>query len=140
MLDLISKLLAIYNYAKDIHYRAKGEAFYGLHLFMDRISDQINDQIDELKEVYYLGRGDLPPKSDEILKVVLGLLPDYSVDTRDELINLEELLRIAIESVDDIKKTGEVANGVSSLIDDIAKTLMLKYGLLHRAIVDLYDE
>ena len=34
---LISLLLAIYNYAKDIHYNCPGESFYSNHLLADAL-------------------------------------------------------------------------------------------------------
>ena len=35
MLDILARLTAIKHYAKDIHYNAKGDSFYAVHLLMD---------------------------------------------------------------------------------------------------------
>ncbi len=47
---LITYLLAIANFAKDIHYSCHGEAFYGKHLFADRIQENISEFIDQIKK------------------------------------------------------------------------------------------
>lgn len=133
MLDLIVKLTAIYNYAKDIHYRAKGESFYSTHLLMDKICDDINDQIDELKEVYYLGNTNLPPRSADILKIVYATIPEYSENIRTEVQNLGALVQEAITSTREVA-TYNGSNGVQSLVDDIARSLMLKNGLIQRTL------
>lgn len=135
MLDLIVKLTAIYNYAKDIHYRAKGESFYSIHLLMDRICEDINDQIDELKEVYYLGNINLPPKSADILKIVYATIPEYSDDVKTEIRLLCALIQEAITSTsEDVVYNG--SNGAQSLVDDIARSLMLKHGLIQRTLAE----
>ena len=46
--QLIMRITAIMNYAKDIHYTVHGDAFFGKHLFADRIDGDNNEYIDLL--------------------------------------------------------------------------------------------
>lgn len=129
MKDIIAKLLAIYHYAKDIHYTTQGPNFYSTHLLMDRICDGIHDQIDSIFEVCYLGTGKTPPTSYEILKVATANIPDG--------INLSDLLDLisnAIGAIEDVKKEYITFGGEQSLFDDIQKSLLQKKGLLERTV------
>ena len=72
---LIAYLLAIANFAKDIHYSCKGDAFYSKHLLADRIQDSIYDFIDGIKETCLLGNDILPLPSGEYLAKAMNL-PD----------------------------------------------------------------
>ena len=69
--SLIFHLLAIANYAKDIHYNCVGANFYGNHLFADRFIENIYEYIDQIKEVCLLGHQIKPKKSSEYLKLYL---------------------------------------------------------------------
>ena len=47
---LISYLVAICNYSKDIHYNSKGSAFYSKHILADLVLDGLDEKIDDIKE------------------------------------------------------------------------------------------
>lgn len=131
MFNLIERLMIIYYIAKDIHYSASGLDFYSIHLLMDKISDGIYDKIDEIKEVYYLGNGTLPPTNKEIIESVAISLPEF--DNYKDGINV--LIDVLSGTIDHCKKLVEdlsESKSVQSIIDDICNSLMLKYGLLMR--------
>lgn len=46
---LICYLIALQNFAKDIHYSCYGEAFYGKHLFADRLQEDLYDYVDQIR-------------------------------------------------------------------------------------------
>ena len=50
-LDLMAGLKSIWMAAKDLHYHAKGEPFYGLHLLADMVADS-EKFFDEIAEIY----------------------------------------------------------------------------------------
>lgn len=140
MKDIISKLLAIYHYAKDIHYTANGHDFYSIHKQMDEICDGIHDQIDSIFEVCYLGTGKTPPTSYEILKVATAIIPEEN-NRKDlielngiHLIELLDLISNTIGAIEDIKKQYITYGGEQSLFDDIQKSLLQKKGLLERTV------
>ena len=128
MIDVIVKLLAIYHYAKDIHYHATGETFYSTHLLMDRICNGIHDQIDAINEVAYLGQEREAPLSADTLKVATAILPPISKETQGNLARHYAIVSSAIESIDEAKEYEP--GGVVSLLDDIQKTLLQKKGLI----------
>lgn len=126
MLDILARLTAIKSYAKDIHYTAKGESFYSTHLLMDRVVDGLDDFIDSINEVCYMGSGDNPPSSKEVLRVAQVVIPVLT-DTRENLERLVGLIKSALSELDDIKGTDRADN---SLLDAIAQDLKLKRGLV----------
>ena len=131
MKDLIVRLTVIYNVAKDIHYQAHGIAFYGVHLLMDRVADGLNDYIDDIKENLYLGRGIMPPSSREILKQAEVMIPDLPNDDYAKVGQLASIINGTIENISElVANTTELMNGDIALLDDIAKDLRKKLGLL----------
>ena len=131
MLDLLSRLTAIKYYAKDIHYNAKGEQFYAVHLLMDRVADGLDTFSDTIKEVCYMGAGDEPPSSKEILKIAVDYIPYLGDDNKESLMFLGNLLLQALERLDSIKSTNKAD---TSVFDAIAQDLKLKYGLIEHCL------
>lgn len=130
MMDTIARLEAIYYTAKDIHYTAKGEPFYGIHILMDKITDGIQEQIDDLKETYFLNKGTIPTNA-EILQMALRLMPEITDDTIENIRSLSDLMGGLDENL------GEMDGftcGVRSLLDDIARSIEKKKGLLQRVL------
>lgn len=131
MLDILVRLEAIKSFAKDIHYTANGDEFYGIHLMMDRIAGGLDDFSDAIKETVYLGNNALPPSSKEILKYSLAYIPDI-MSVRENLLALRILIGETIAALDKI----EAARAENSLYDNIAQDLKLKLGLLNRTLND----
>ena len=100
--NLIVYLMTISSYAKDIHYNCAGENFYGNHLFADRINDNLNEFIDQLKEICLLGHNIKPLNSSEYLKRASDSVPkDISFSLMSELmLNTLSL----IETIEDVSK------------------------------------
>lgn len=129
MLDILARLTAIKYYAKDIHYTAKGEQFYAVHLLMDRVADGLDDFLDSINEVCYLGSGDTPPSSKEVLRLANAVIP--VITDGDNIERLIGLIRATLEELENIKDTDRADN---SLLDNIAQDLKLKLGLLNRQV------
>lgn len=120
---LIVNLLGIYNTAKDIHYSCSGPNFYGDHLLSDRIAENINEYIDQLKEICLLGRGYEPLKSYDYLVRVVDVIPHTS-----NFLNIKGLMEntlIHIEKLEDLSKADE------NLIGAIAQDIQNNIGLLN---------
>lgn len=130
MLDILARLTAIQQYAKDIHYTAKGDSFYGIHLLMDRVADGLDDFSDSIKETCYLGSGDLPPQSKEILRIAAAIIPVITED-KEDLERLGNLIRSTLQELNNIRDTDRADN---SLLDNIAQDLKLKLGLINRQV------
>ena len=129
MITLIEYLTAIREFAKDIHYHAKGEAFYGIHLLMDRVADGIYETIDQIKEVCYLGDINEVPQSRDLLKVAAAYIPEVSESNEENIGKLEELIAKALGHVETIETNSRASNAI---LDGIAQDLQLKRGLLWR--------
>lgn len=131
MLELLALLTAIKQYAKDIHYNAKGDSFYGIHLLMDRIADNLDSFGDTIKEVCYMGAGSEPPASRDILKYAVAYIPVIGEDNKASLTLLDNLIIKALEKVEAIKDTDRADN---SVLDSIAQDLKLKRGLVEHSL------
>lgn len=133
MYKLICYLTAIYQYSKTIHYEVKGEAFYGKHLFNDRIAENMNDYVDLIKEVVFLGHAKDAPSAVAILEGVLPLLPATEENDQQNYINLYNLIFNALDEIERLNKK-ELSVGDKNLIGGIAQDLQQNLGLLWRQI------
>ena len=131
MLELLALLTAIKQYAKDIHYNAKGESFYGIHLLMDRVADNLDSFSDTIKEVCYMGAGDEPPASRDVLKYAMAYIPLIGEDNKSSLSLLNNLILKALEKVESIKDTDRAD---TSVLDSVAQDLKLKRGLVEHSL------
>ena len=127
MLELLALLTAIKQYAKDIHYNSKGESFYGIHLLMDRVADNLDSFADTIKEVCYMGAGDEPPSSREILKYAIAYIPVLGEDNKSSLALLDNLIIKALEKLESITDKDRAD---TSVLDSVAQDLKLKRGLV----------
>ena len=133
MFGLICYLTAIYQYSKSVHYDVKGEAFYGKHLFNDRIADNMNDYVDLIKEVVFLGHATMPPTSGQVLEGALPLLPQMTDNDQQNFINLYNLIYDALEHIENLNKE-LLSVGDVNLLGGIAQDLQQNLGLLWRQI------
>ena len=131
----IALLIAVKGYAKNIHYKVHGEAFYGKHLFADRIAgandddDEIIDgYIDLLKEVCILGHGFEPLSTEEYYNNSLELFPETSEN--DDQLNFANMLTLIIQTLDFIENFKDLSKGDENLIGAIAQDLQQNAGLL----------
>lgn len=130
MIDTLARLVAIRETAKDIHYSANGDSFYGIHLLMDRVADDIDSQIDSIKEICFLGVNTLPPKSHEILSKAMDFIPN-SDNWKANLVVLQQIIIDTITHIEALDLDMADAN----LIGGIAESLKLKLGLISRTVI-----
>ena len=121
--NLIIHLMAISNYAKDIHYNCFGSNFYGNHLFADRIHENISDYIDQIKEICLLGHQLSPLHSSEYLKEAASLIP-YGAD-------FENMKEIMIKTMAIIEQIQNVSKGDENLLGAIAQDIQNNVGLIN---------
>lgn len=132
---LICYLIAIQQYAKDIHYTVHGEAFYGKHLFADRIADaQADDDImstyiDQMKEVCVLGHGFHTLPSVEYLQGAIELIPAVAdKNDKQNFLNMQTLLTDCLAFIDELEG---LTRGDENLIGAIAQDLQNNLGLIY---------
>lgn len=121
--NLIVSLLAIANYAKDIHYNCSGPNFYGDHLFADRFVEGIYEYIDQLKEVCLLGHDIKPLHSSEYLIQAGQLVPDGY--------RFESIRTLMIDALILIEDIVNISKGDENLIGAIAQDIQNNVGLLN---------
>lgn len=133
---LICFLIAIQNFAKDIHYSCKGEGFYGKHLLADRIYAGLNDFIDQLKETCYLGNNVLPLPSGEYLARAMNLLPKVEMEDKKNFQSMQKLLIDCLVLTQEMLTDNNTARGEVSLVDSISQDLQQKLGLVNLQVKD----
>lgn len=126
---LISYLLAIANFAKDIHYSCHGESFYGKHLFADRIQENIYEFIDQIKEICLLGNDVEPLSSIEYLRQAADIIPVKK--PTDDKTNFKEMQNLIIEALTVIEEIRDITKGEENLIGAIAQDLQNNLGLVN---------
>ena len=134
LFDLLKLLYCIRFFAKDIHYTAKGENFYGEHLFADRIFDGIDGFIDDINENLYLGFEEEAPKSKNVMGAVFDALPDSGSDIHEDWVLLYDMITQALELIYKIEEEYQVPQ-INAVLDGIADDLQKKKGLIWRRIL-----
>ena len=129
--NLICSLIAIQNFCKDIHYNCKGDAFYSKHLLADRVQENINDYIDQIKELCILGNDEEVLPSGEYLSRATSLIPELSSDDRVSFKRLEILI---VNVLALIQQFNDVSKGEDDLYSTIAADLQGNLGLINRQI------
>ena len=125
MHKLISYIIAIQNFNKDIHYSVKGNNMYADHLLVDKFSF---DYIDDLKEVSLLGNGIEPLDSKKYLKTAIDLIPTKDNDTNKNFVLLQNLVADCLRH---IQNMGELTKADENLIGSISQDMQQYYGLLN---------
>lgn len=138
--NLIVKLLVIQNIANDIHYLCHGAAFYGKHIFVDKI--KFRKDIDKIKEVCLLGNEIRPLQNKEYLKMAILELP--MLEEKDDKRNFEILwdkINDALVVINGNKTLGivglkDLTKGEENLIGGIAEKLQQFKGLISLQLED----
>jgi DNA-binding ferritin-like protein len=123
---LIAYLFSIQAFAKDIHYSAKGEAFYSKHLLADEIYKGIDEHIDSLIETCIL-------PFDESYRI-FNFWEAAIIKIRNKEISFESLRELIVETLEYIDKTNGSSQGEQALIDNVAQDLQRKLGLITRQV------
>lgn len=131
IIDLLKSLYLIRFYSKDIHYNVKGPNFWSDHEFADEIYKDIDDNIDDINEVLFLGFEKPAPTSKEILQAVIEELPPVSTDQTQCWKNLYGLIVNALDVIESIEAEWDMP-ALNSVLDNVANDLQKKRGLIWR--------
>lgn len=130
--EIIIYLMAVANFAKDIHYNCKGDSFYSKHLLADQVEENIHDFIDDIKEIFFLAANIDTLPSKEYLNQAAGIIPDITGDDKEDFKALGELITKTLKL---IENTDNTTTGESNLLGNIAENLQKSLGLINRQIV-----
>lgn len=140
--EVATNLLSVGMLAKDLHYRARGKAFYAIHLLADLVWES-RREVDELLEVYYLGEmRTVPPlmchfersAAEKAGKTLLhanapGDNRSFSEDQiLQALVNRCEAVAGCVEWA----KSLALRSGTNAVLDEISKKALQNAGLLTR--------
>lgn len=128
---LLSRIKLIGLCAKDLHYRAKGKAFYGLHVLAD-IPWEVEKETDDLIEVYYMGfRAKEPPRMKEIYAGAVATPIAYPEDSNYFIVGLMHSCKLVMNTIEGIKTAfPQIPAGVHAVLDSISQKCLLSIGLL----------
>lgn len=127
---LIAQLNAIANFCKDIHYNSKGDAFYSKHLLADRVQDNINEYIDQIKEICIIGSNEKTLPSKEYLLQAIKFIPAITENDQENFKSLENLLVMTLANIEHLEGT----KGEENLFGAIAQDLQNSLGLINRQV------
>ena len=135
MTDLMAKVKRIGMCAKDLHYRAKGKPFYGLHQLAD-LAYEVESDTDQIAEVYFLGdRNKEPPRMEDVYTRAIALNVLYPKDDTYFIGGLMDICRMTMHSIEGIKgKYPTTKAGVHAVLDKISEHCLLSIGLLDQTL------
>lgn len=128
---LIEYLIAIQNFAKDIHYNSKGDAFYGKHLLADRIQENLSEYLDQIKEVFFLASDKEPLPSGEYLSRATSLIPEIAPEDKTNFKSMQNLIVVTLQHIEGLT---DLTKGEENLIGAIAQDLQNSLGLINLQI------
>ena len=130
---LIEYLIAIGNFAKDLHYNCKGDAFYSKHLLADRIQDNLSEYIDQIKEVFFLAGDKEPLPSGEYLSRATSLIPAVVKEDKKNFSSMQTLIVVTLQHIEELK---DLTKGEENLVGAIAQDLQNSLGLVNLQVKD----
>ena len=133
MLELLCRLQAISSFAKDCHYHFNE---YSQHLLADVNEDDLEEQIDLINEVCYLGQGEEAPAKKDILAGALDYMAQPSNDEKENFAKLKLMIK---ECLVHLEQTEAKTRGANELLDNIAMTLKQLNGLRFKNVDEQKD-
>ena len=124
--ETIVYLFAIQAYAKNVHYRSKGDAFYAMHLLADKVQEGIQKHIDTIIETCILPYG-LPLPITEYWLEASRIIKTDIYNFR----GLQSLIEKALEQLETVEARTRAENAI---IDDVARDLTNSLGLITRQV------
>ena len=138
MKKLIVKLEVIRAIAKTIHYEYEGENFYSIHKLMDRVSKDIYDWQDAIKEDYFMCYGLDIPSFIEIYSDTINTLQDRDINLqtlKDEINSTIALIEELCSTEGfDSNEPSNLTQGVLDLLGEISRGLSNSQALLSKQI------
>lgn len=145
MNEVLSMIVAVQILCDDLHYRSKGNCFYALHLLADRVKAGLDQDLDALREAYYLGEKNVePPCTCEILRVGISKVDAIRQNIVCDGVDMNKclILRLRdavhnlfcyIETVKEAAKDSGMTSGTISILDGISAKMLTANALLDRS-------
>ena len=134
MESILSYLMAIQRTAKGIHYRCLGNNFWADHKMADEIFDDIEEHLDEIFEVCYMGREKEVPQEKAIMSGASGLMPLVGEDIARAFGLLDELIVNCLADIELQLRSEQITAGETDVLGRISSDLQKKHGWISRRI------
>lgn len=135
MKRVLLEMKAVSWLAHNLHYRAKGESFYSLHLLADKYS--FSELRDRLIEVAILGDETVVPTDNELA----AELVEQNVGKLEGEVTNEKLIKELAERLDllsytteQVKRDTSSVGGVVSVLDEISNIALTWKNLLNSSL------
>lgn len=115
MYDLLQKMIAFKYACKINHWKTND---YAQHLLFDRLSEEIDNWVDEIAENYFMATGDK-----KIFKP--SLLNSKCID-----FDLQKMCNLIISDIEKLIKKKDVNEGMKSLLTEIESGFLNKLALV----------
>ena len=135
MAELMAHIKCIGMCAKDMHYRCKGKAFYGLHQLAD-LTWKLEEESDQIAEIYFMGeRGIPPPLLRDVYKDAVGIGVYYPRDNKYFIGGLMNICLQTMHKIEAIKQGfPDLKSGTVAVLDQISQQCLLNIGLLDQTM------
>lgn len=130
LFDILVMLKVIKGTSKDLHYTAQGLMFLTVHELADKIGEGLDDYIDDLIEVGWLGAGLEAPTAQSIHEAAARALKAERLTKTELLMRLRFLNQSLLEQLDQC--SNGAAAGVANLLGGIAQDIQQRTGFLDR--------
>ena len=134
MFDILVYLLAIEKTAKGIHYLCKGSNFWADHLLADKIADGLDDFMDEIQEIYYLGKEENAPQPAQVLASAGAMVPELTEDIEEDFRKLEKMMLACIDEIETASNLTATTCGDNDLLGRIGSDIQQKHGFVWRRL------
>lgn len=142
MNELLEMIVCVQILADDLHYRASGAAFYGVHLLADKAKDGLDSALDNIREAYWLGElKTLPPATDDTYsgavaraRAIRESYQSGEEETKALAIRLREATGLVANMIETLKREGQMLSGTVAILDGISTQMQVAYGLLDRMV------
>lgn len=129
----LSLLWALKFSISDLHYLSQKENFYSDHKFADELRDDIDEWIDEVNEVCFLGEEKNAPYSKDVVLEASNLIVPIQSNPTEQFKKISESIKQILIYIQETSEQTSV--GEQNLIGGIAQELQQRYGLIWRRII-----
>ena len=149
MKDILAQIVAVKILSQELHYHASGCCFYALHLMADRVKEGLDEDMDALREAYYMGQLTSPvPCTCELYEAgikttntIWQSVPDEGASENKRLVlRLKAAVHMLFCQIEELKNNSAaepLCSGVVAILDSISQKMLVAHGLLDRTALTL---
>lgn len=119
---------------KELSLLCAGDGFSRQHKLADDVVQDIQEWIDEVFEVVYLGRGEKAPDYSALFRKAATLIAAPEEDDRRNFSALADLLDKVLAYIQQISDEGDLAAGEQDLLGRMANRLQQRGGFLKQML------